>query len=438
MTHATNKRPLAAILTLCALVMSLFVSCSQGPEGGTETHWQTDPDYLMSCQSDDECGDLACVRGVCSRACDAPAGPEVCDGIQGAICSMDASPALCTQSCEQDSECAIYNPALTCQQGACLLPVSSENNQPTNNTTPNNTTTNNAAPNNTEASNATSNNSSPLDEGFVWEDVARAGAVVVAGSETLCEFVEGEDARCFGIVNNPGALTPPAGVRLETISMGQAILCGLTEEGQIDNLRCWGEEVEPLPSSAEMVVWEEVSVAARTVCARSNEFRVTCWRGPDTFKPLGSEDIQDIQVGGDVVCGTPFPNGKPVCAPITGMAGSITTPTVDPIGYADSKGELFCAIDANNKVSCWGGDDQGIISALDALGGTLDLALIVGESGCLRSDASVQCWGDELISKFEPVEVPASLAMTSTFACGVLEDGTLTCWGDVASFADEQ
>lgn len=104
----TRLAPLALTLLVAGCIES-----APPPGSGrvdSESHW------LAPCADDAECGGLACLCGVCTRACDAaaPCGGEArCVDFGGAVC---APVPACAAGCEGDGDCP---DALRCIGGAC-------------------------------------------------------------------------------------------------------------------------------------------------------------------------------------------------------------------------------------------------------------------------------------------------------------------------------
>jgi glucuronoarabinoxylan endo-1,4-beta-xylanase len=107
---------------LAAVLSLLLAGCdpSSGPQTGGQTNW------LRTCQSDTECGDLQCLCGACTASCDAEAD---CAKLTGASCvpAEDAgaialcggchpsTPGLCLPRCD-DGACA---DGTACVAGVC-------------------------------------------------------------------------------------------------------------------------------------------------------------------------------------------------------------------------------------------------------------------------------------------------------------------------------
>ncbi len=119
------QRP-AASRFLAALLCCLggCYTSIDGPQGGRETNW------LTSCERDADCGEAACICGVCTSLCesdlscsDAPL-PTVCftgtTPIYDALCEeceREQTPGICLPECGPGNACPADT---TCTAGACV------------------------------------------------------------------------------------------------------------------------------------------------------------------------------------------------------------------------------------------------------------------------------------------------------------------------------
>lgn len=121
----TRIRMLIRLFTAAAVGAVWAAGCGHTVErsGNSNTNW------LRSCDTDDECGGLECLCGVCTRSCDA----QTCRAIDSlaacvtpgpsafAACGRDfVDTALCTIACTRDADCATVSASLLCIGGACL------------------------------------------------------------------------------------------------------------------------------------------------------------------------------------------------------------------------------------------------------------------------------------------------------------------------------
>jgi O-glycosyl hydrolase len=101
------------------LVALTLVACSpsKGPEVGSQTNW------LLACDSSDDCGGLECLCGACTTACE---NDEACADLAGASCvpsNDDGSIALCGGKAAEDSLCLVRCEA-SCPEGtSCVAGV---------------------------------------------------------------------------------------------------------------------------------------------------------------------------------------------------------------------------------------------------------------------------------------------------------------------------
>ncbi len=102
---------------LAALAV-LAVACEDSGGGQLPVKTDSESHWLMACTEAADCAGLACVCGVCTRACgDAAACASVGPG---AVCATDdaCGEAVCTAACQRDADCGAAH--LVCADGACL------------------------------------------------------------------------------------------------------------------------------------------------------------------------------------------------------------------------------------------------------------------------------------------------------------------------------
>lgn len=100
-----------------ALALGIYPSCGGVSGGGTDsnTHW------LASCDTDNQCGGLACICGMCTSRCSSSEG---CSPLSSkALCKVGARPAcgaapICVAACQSDDDCP--RAMLVCVEGQCL------------------------------------------------------------------------------------------------------------------------------------------------------------------------------------------------------------------------------------------------------------------------------------------------------------------------------
>lgn len=115
-----TSRFVLGVRVAAVLVAVYAVAC--GPSGeqvGTQTNW------LRSCQSDADCGELQCLCGVCTLSCD---DEPTCGGLSGGSCvpaDDRGATALCGGSPpESEGLCLLECPAEGCKEGtSCVAGV---------------------------------------------------------------------------------------------------------------------------------------------------------------------------------------------------------------------------------------------------------------------------------------------------------------------------
>lgn len=114
----SNALVVLMLTSVCGLLAC--TGASHTPIGG-ETNW------LSTCDSDADCGETACVCGLCSERCgareDCPSGvmcqPATSELVTGA-CGTQPSDGLCAPACERDADCP---GGQRCLQQACAPDV---------------------------------------------------------------------------------------------------------------------------------------------------------------------------------------------------------------------------------------------------------------------------------------------------------------------------
>jgi len=267
-----------------------------------------------------------------------------------------------------------------------------------------------------------------------------------------------------------------------SISAGGGTACALLDNG---DLKCWGahaygklgttdlndlgdepgemgDALKPVPLGAKRAI--AVSVGADHTCAVLDGGSVLCW-GTNDFGQLGQNHRTDVFSPKDLV---PIKLAHPATA-------------VSVSGFLDASrggefGSSSCALLDNGSVQCWGetrfvphsastdsdnsggiGDYTGEMAALPALtfgSGRQAKTVFAGNvSGATLDDGSLKLWGSgyqlgqpELatnpavgLAPGDLDSLPAvrmgsgkkvkSISLSKYYACAVLDDKSLKCWG---------
>lgn len=111
-----------------AALLSLLISGCRGeePQVGSQTNW------LLDCDSADDCGGLECICGTCTRSC---SGSASCESLEGGSCiaaDSQGAVALCDGKVAATDLCVIACENGTCPSGsACIAGVCSPDSAPT-------------------------------------------------------------------------------------------------------------------------------------------------------------------------------------------------------------------------------------------------------------------------------------------------------------------
>ena len=225
------------------------------------------------------------------------------------------------------------------------------------------------------------------------------------------------------------------------------------------NITCWGSDghgqlgngatttgdIDTPPDTIELpggATATAIAAGAAHTCALLNDGNITCW-GYDDDGELGNG------VGNDPIDAPP----TPITLPVGATATAITA------GYAHT-----CALLNDGNITCWGSDWAGQlgngtagnenIDDIEALitlpNGATATAITAGEyhTCALLNDGNITCWGSDWDGQLgngattgnidtppAAITLPNSATTTAIAAgdyhtCALLNDGTITCWGD--------
>lgn len=221
------------------------------------------------------------------------------------------------------------------------------------------------------------------------------------------------------------------------VSVGDTLGCALHDTGEV---WCWGQvlghlaeppytawKVEGLPPARAL------DVGSHGACAATRSREAWCWgidlaasiRAVDAViaeVPVKIEGLPEVSAvtaghthqcalgwhGGEVWCWGANPCGELGCGDTRDRAEPVRVPFVtDAIALGAGTGST-CAVMIDGAVSCWGSDDPA--------------GLNDGEGFVFASTSPLLFDPDE-IGRFRKV------ANGRNFACGLREDGRVTCWG---------
>ena len=235
-----------------------------------------------------------------------------------------------------------------------------------------------------------------------------------SGSDSTCALRENGSLICWGAVSREW--TPPEDETFTDIQVGWFQLCALRRDGSSICWGIWGDDTGEVVSQEEPI-------------------------GPrhPGFRRFLSRHFATVSFGGAGACAIRGEDGAALC-----WGDSETLPATAPAGQrftAIRSGDILfaCAFEKNNSPLCWEYNPAGLPPADE-----LFAAISSGPgSTCavLQADGSAVCWlhitaessGDESFDPdaFTPPEGEKFTAISSGYlhACGLRQDGSLTCWG---------
>lgn len=314
---------------------------------------------------------------------------------------------------------------------------------------------------------------------------------VTVGNAMTCAISEGNELYCWGLndrdvfsASTPSQSTMPVpigGEQWNQIAIGYSVGCGITMAGA---LRCWGnnshgqvgdgtqfDRTAPTAVNVPDLAWVQVSVAARTACARSSDGRVFCWGDSTMGQTLAYDDSVatpreitgngpwlDVTVGEGHVCvlgpDALYCAGKNGFGQLGDGGTSASVPALVPGKWSSvSTGIGFtCGIRTDGTVSCAGRNESGQLGTGDRVEtmvmtptatSLLDGALRVSagvEHACAQNGTSIYCWGANYrfqlglpdgIDRITPTLVTTGSLPSSRMHTCMVASGTSrpTCWG---------
>jgi alpha-tubulin suppressor-like RCC1 family protein len=281
-----------------------------------------------------------------------------------------------------------------------------------------------------------------------------AGATAIStGNASACALVANGAVQCWGDNTNgqlgngttTGSPTPAMVLGLSTtataISAGNQFACALLTGG---SMACWGGNVHGNLGNGTIVssLTPTAPTGLGNITAVNASNGRTCALSGGTVQCWGDNALGELGVG------TTNDSYLPVAVP--GLSG---------ITAISAGGFFTCALLADTSVQCWGDNQYGELGAaagtttpvpmpVAVAGLTNVTALSAGREGgtfacALLADGTVKCWGHNNLGQLgngtttdsaTPVTVSGlgSVTAISTgndFACALLSGGTVSCWG---------
>ena len=245
--------------------------------------------------------------------------------------------------------------------------------------------------------------------------------------------------------------------RTKRIAVGYGFVCGITREGRVScrggrDFPCEscgksGDTVTLVPNVRDAV---DISSGWRHSCAVTKQGRVRCW-GANNHGQLGTGNRAPV-FGSVEVRGI----SNAVQVDVSTHRWLMHCEYGNPDNYNSS-----CAVLRDGAVVCWGdnesagelgdGSTRPSLTPVKVRGIENAVAVSVGENGAcaVTQDGMVHCWGGALDSKggdavdvhgnavwakspvlINGIDSAIDVAVGAGFACALLSNQTIACWGD--------
>ncbi|MFD0724677.1 RCC1 domain-containing protein [Lysobacter brunescens] len=232
----------------------------------------------------------------------------------------------------------------------------------------------------------------------------------------------------LSIVHLPSTAHAAAnGVGFVPLDAGVARNCNIDAHNV---LRCWRDDVQPSSGVAMEGRFIAVSVAVDRTCAIRTDGLGGCWSAaePSVFRALPFGPVIAIDATSDDVCAVAS-DGRLRC-----VGGELSRHAPNKSRYAavSVAPAHACALRIEGGLDCWGKDEHALADRLPH-GHYLSVSVSETDVCAIRVDGEVDCarWGG-VLSAAPPSGMRAlAIAAGSGYACAIVDDGRIRCWGDV-------
>ena len=261
-----------------------------------------------------------------------------------------------------------------------------------------------------------------------------------AGVQHTCALWDDGAAECWGD-SADGRTAAPSNVRFDSIGVGSATACGITLEGSIE---CWGRPTSGLTTPASGTNFVGVDVGVSHACALRSDGTVQCWGLMNylgltlTTPPTDADDnevlFSSITVNWYYACGVTAADSQLACWGRPDLY-NLTTPPAGAFDAVTLGNAHACALKSDGTVECWGNSANGRTHPpTDAGSVAVQFSEIsAGEDytcGIRQDDSQIQCWGDASAVASRAVQGQFQQVATGTaHMCAQRVDGDMFCWG---------
>ncbi len=256
-------------------------------------------------------------------------------------------------------------------------------------------------------------------------DGGSESGVVAPAERIACGFWRACVLRSDGTVSCWGdaVADSPSGT-FSKLAVGVSV-CGLRSTGDME---CWGWGT--FDGKSQPGRYTELSINIQSACATKMDGSVSCWywTGGGGIIPYSPPPVpvRRVVAGEGNPCGLQIGDSAPLCWGDTPPAPAPKAPAV----AVGSGGPFACAImEGASNLACWGVGNSGETNPPP--GSFTSLAVSRGGLCAQRTDGTLTCWG--AIATYMPSASPSGVfkdfCIGDTFGCGIHTDGSLACWG---------
>ena len=242
---------------------------------------------------------------------------------------------------------------------------------------------------------------------------------LVCHERHYCAIMDDGHVECWGDARK--VRDAPDG-SFASISAGRFGTCGLRTDGRVE---CWGMPESAMRPPDERMVW--VGVGGNFACGLRTDMTPGCWSSPNDLRPP-TGPVRSILVADETVCWH-HPNGTVSCDGFDRTGGN--QPGAARLEQVAIGSGSICGIEADGRVRCW--DRSGERTPIDERVVELRGHPRGGVCALTRDGRDARCFGfDERYHVPARVDGPfQDVRVSQSGACGIREDGTPRCWGEV-------
>ncbi len=245
-----------------------------------------------------------------------------------------------------------------------------------------------------------------------------------AGDKTILAAYDGDDFYQATTVSAQTMVTINPIVIQPDVTAGGHFGCSLNNSGQVT---CWGEN-DSGQSTPPSFVFKEISAGTSHVCGITAQSLVSCWgwNGYNITHSTSGFGIVEISSGETHACARNF-LGNVNCWGDT--SNNLTNVPATIYSQIDAGAFHTCGIRSSDQlVLCWGQNDHAQLDLGVYASSAFD-KISAGEKGTcgILNDGTLVCWGEITTP---PSGTYQQISVGTNHACAINSAGELVCWGD--------